>query len=141
MLLILINTIADPPRGAARQAQEGLRFLYIHILVFLSVFLCLSLFTSVFILGLLILCHFMSISSREGRHIDMFSLLFSGTSYRTFYNSARQLRGVSLYHDMQGEFALAAREGRRAGARQHHGEQHEHAEPWSEKPHILNITV
>ena len=40
----------------------------------------------------------------------LFSLLLSGTSCRTFYDSARQLRGVSLYLDTQGEFALPARD-------------------------------
>ena len=43
-------------------------------------------------------------------YIYLFSLLLTGTSCRTFYDSARQLRGVSLYLDMQGEFALPARD-------------------------------
>ena len=43
-------------------------------------------------------------------YIYLFSLLLSGTSCRTFYDSARQLRGVSLYVDTRGEFALPARD-------------------------------
>ena len=38
------------------------------------------------------------------------ALLLSGTSCRTFYDGVRQLRGVSLYLDTQGEFALPARD-------------------------------
>ena len=43
-------------------------------------------------------------------YIYQFSLLLSGTSCRTFYDGVRQLRGVSLYFDTQGEFALPARD-------------------------------
>ena len=43
-------------------------------------------------------------------YIYQFSLLLSGTSCRTFYDGVRQLRGVSLYLDTQGEFALPARD-------------------------------
>ena len=49
-------------------------------------------------------------------YIYQFSLLLSGTSCRTFYDSARQLRGVSLYLDTQGVFALPARDCRVAAS-------------------------
>ena len=40
----------------------------------------------------------------------LLSLLLRGTSCRTFKDSARQLRGVSLCLDTQEEFALPARD-------------------------------